>query len=459
MQLSFYNTLTRKKEAFSPLKKDSVRVYACGPTVYWFAHIGNMRAFLFVDVLQRTLKYAGYNIHFVMNITDVGHLTDDADTGEDKMLLAMKREGKTAYQIAEFYTDRFMSDLKKLHIEPAREYPKATEHIQEQIEMIQAIERNGFTYQTSDGMYFDTSKLSTYGILSGQKSDEKKAGARVDMKKKKHPTDFALWKFSPDEGKREMEWDSPWGVGFPGWHIECSAMSKKYLGFPFDIHTGGVDHIAVHHENELAQSVGCCGVYEAQFWMHSEFLTMDGGKMSKSLGNLFTLSDLETKGFDPLAYRYFVLGAQYRTKLNFTFEALQAAQHALRHLQEVVRDWDQPRVGCAEYEERFAQALADDLNTPQALAVVWELIDDAVLPTSAKAESLLKFDQVLGLGLHAFVAKPLEIPEDIRVLVEQREQARSAKHWKESDTLRSQIEAQGFEVEDTTNGPKICLKY
>ncbi len=454
MPLQLYNTLTRKKEEFTPIKKGQVGLYACGPTVYWYAHIGNMRAFLFADILHRTLAYNGYNVKMVMNVTDVGHLTDDGDEGEDKMLIAMRREGKTAYEIADVYTQAFMEDIARLNILPAHEYPRATKHIDEQIEMIKDIERNGFAYTTSDGVYFDTSKLPNYGVLSGQIAEEKKAGARVDMKEKRNATDFALWKFS-GEAKREMQWESPWGVGFPGWNIECSAMSKKILGFPFDIHTGGVDHIAVHHENELAQSVGCCGIYEARFWMHSEFLTIDGGKMSKSLGNLFTLADLNQKNFDPIAFRYLTLGAHYRTKLNFTWEALAAAQNALQRLRETVRAWKAPKIGCAEYEERFLGALNDDLNTPQALAVMWELIEDSELPTAGKAQSLLKFDQVLGLGLEAFVAKPLEIPEEVRELVRKREDARMQKEWEVADRLRAEIEQMGYTVEDNNGETKI----
>jgi len=456
--LRIYNTLTRKQEEFSPLKGKKVGMYACGPTVYWFAHIGNMRAFLFADVLRRTLSYKGFEVKLVMNITDVGHLTDDADDGEDKMLIAMRREGKTAYEIADFYTQAFFKDLALINIQPAFIYPKATDHITEQIEMIHAIERNGFTYSTSDGVYFDTSKLPSYGVLSGQKAEEKQAGSRVDMREKKNATDFALWKFSPADEKREMEWESPWGKGFPGWHIECSAMSKKYLGFPFDIHTGGVDHIAVHHENEMAQSVGCCGVQSARFWMHSEFLTIDDGKMSKSLGNLFTLSDIINKGIDPLAFRYFVLGAHYRTRLNFTWEALEAAQQALHRLQETVRKWDAPQNGCPAYEEQFLEALSDDLNTAQALAVVWQMIDDPIFSTSDKAASLLKFDEVLGLHFDQFVGKPILIPEDIQQLLEERDRARMAKDWKTSDRLRDEIEQKGFIVEDTGEGTNIKQK-
>jgi len=321
--------------------------------------------------------------------------------------------------------------------------------------MIEDIERNGFAYTTSDGVYFDTSKLPTYGVLSGQKAEDKKAGARVDMKEKRNATDFALWKFSPEGSVREMEWGSPWGKGFPGWHIECTAMSMKYLGQLFDIHTGGVDHIAVHHENELAQAVGCCSAYHARFWMHSEFLTVDNGKMSKSLGNLFTLTNLVEKEFDPLAYRYLVLGAHYRTKLNFTFEALEASQNALHRLQDLVRDWDAPEIGCTQYEQRFLNALNDDINTPQALAIMWEMIEDVSIPSSAKAESLLRFDQVFGLGLNANVNKPVVISEEIALLVEQREQARTQKNFQLSDDLRIQIEQKGFLVEDTSHGPKL----
>lgn len=456
--MRLYNTLTRKKEEFQPLSAKQVGVYACGPTVYWFAHIGNMRAFLFADLLNRTLRSQGFNVQLIMNITDVGHLTDDADEGEDKMFLAMRREGKTAYEIAEFYTQAFFNDLTLLNIKPADQYPKATDHISEQIEMIQEIERNGFTYTTSDGVYFDTAKLPSYGILSGQKSEDKQAGARVDMKEKKSATDFALWKFSPAEGKREMEWESPWGKGFPGWHIECSAMSKKYLGFPFDIHTGGVDHIAVHHENELAQSVGCCGVYEARFWMHSEFLTIDGGKMSKSLGNLYTLQDLVEKQINPLAFRYLVLGAHYRTKLNFTWDALEAAQNALHRLQDLVRDWDAPATGSDVYEQSFNETMSDDLNSPEALAVVWKMVEDQTIPTSTKAQSLLNFDEVLGLGLDKFVNKRLQIPEEVRVLLTERDQARTAKDWPASDRLRMEIEARGYVVEDAAGGTKVKQK-
>lgn len=466
MPISLYNTLTKKEEEFQPISPNKVGMYTCGPTVYWFAHIGNFRAFLFSDILRRVFEYNGLDVKLIMNITDVGHLTDDADEGEDKILVAMRREGKTAYEISDFYTQAFMKDLKRLNIKPAESYPKATDHIEDQIKMIQAIEKNGFTYQTSDGIYFDTSKLPEYGILSGQKAEEKQAGARVEMKEKRNVTDFALWKFSPNQGpstssghkspnRRLMEWSSPWGKGFPGWHIECSAMSVKYLGMPFDVHTGGIDHIPVHHENELAQSLGCCGEYHARFWLHSDFLTVDGGKMSKSLGNLFTLDDLIAKGFDPIAYRYFILSAHYRTRINFTWEALEAAQNALRRLRQIVREWENPEIGCAEYEQRFLDAINQDINTPQALAVMWQMVEDEKMPTSARAQSLLKFDRVLGLGLEKYIGKKLEISDEVLDLLQDREQAREEKNWHESDRLRDEIKQKGFIVEDTAKGQKI----
>lgn len=452
--LRLYNTLTRQKEEFTTIHEGKVGLYSCGPTVYWFAHIGNMRSFIFSDVLRRVLEYNGYEVKLVMNITDVGHLTGDVDEGEDKMLVAMRREGKSVHEIAAFYAGAFFQDLKRLNIKPAHIYPKATEHIAEQIEMIAQLEKNGFTYRTNDGIYFDTSKLENYGKLSGQKSEEKLAGARVEMGEKKQATDFALWKFSPENSTREMEWESPWGKGFPGWHIECSAMSMKYLDVPFDIHTGGVDHIAVHHENEIAQTQGSEGVLQANVWMHNEFLTVDNGKMSKSLGNLFTLQDLIDKGYEPLSFRYFVLGAHYRSKLNFSFEALDGAARALTKLRELTRTWEPPEIGCAELEEKFLQSLNDDLNTAQALAVVWELVD-ADVPTSAKAQSLIRMDQVLGLGLSHFIAHPVEISLEAQALVTQREQAREKKEWNRSDELRLALERLGYVVEDTPEGPKV----
>lgn len=475
LPMLLYNTLARSKQEFKSIHPKNVGVYSCGPTVYWFAHIGNMRAFLFADVLCRALRFSGYTVNQVMNITDVGHLTDDADEGEDKMMVAMKRETKDAYDIAEFYTQAFFQDLEKLNVTPASKYPRATEHIAEQIEMIEQLEQNGFTYRTSDGIYFDTSKLQDYGRLSGQRSNEKQAGFRVDMGEKKNATDFALWKFSTSltvsgpslirgQGRRLMQWDSKWGVGFPGWHIECSAMSKKYLGVPFDIHTGGIDHIAVHHENELAQTEGAEGKLEANYWMHNEFITVDGGKMSKSIGNVYTIDQLIEKGFDPLAFRYLCLQAHYRSKLNFTWESLEGAQNALNRLRSTVREWDAPQTlplakgelegVCADFEQKFLDALNDDLNTPEALSIMWQLVDSDE-PTSAKATSLLMFDRVLGLQLDAYIGKQIDIPIEVQRILDERAVARTEKNWADSDRLRAEIEKLGFIVEDKPDGQKV----
>jgi len=421
-----------------------------------------MRAALFSDVLHRVLAYNGLEVTLVMNITDVGHLVGDADEGEDKMIAAMRREGKTAYEIAEFYARAFFQDLERLNVIPASVYPRATAHIPEQIAMVEQLQKNGFAYRTSDGMYFDTAKLPEYGRLSGQKAEDKMAGVRVAMGEKRNVTDFALWKFSPSDiggvpaPRREMEWNSPWGEGFPGWHIECSAMSKKYLGVPFDIHTGGIDLVSVHHENEIAQTLGADGVQEANVWAHSEFITVDNGKMSKSLGNVYAVQDLIDRGMDPIAYRYFVLGGHYRSKLNFTWDALAAAQNALNKLRETVRGWEAPAdVGCAEYDRRFLEAINEDINTPQALAVMWNMVGDASLASSAKARSLLKFDRVLGLRLEEAVGKKREVPADVRELARLREQARADKNWAESDRLRDEIAARGFRMEDAPSGCKI----
>ncbi|MFA6131505.1 MAG: cysteine--tRNA ligase [Patescibacteria group bacterium] len=453
----FYNTLTRQKEEFKSLHAGHARIYTCGPTVYWFAHIGNWRSYIFSDVLRRALEQNGFNVTQVINITDVGHLVGDGDEGEDKMIVAMQREGKSAYDIARFYEAAFMADREKLNILSATVYPRATEHIAEQIELVKKLEENGFTYKTTDGIYFDTSKLPEYGRLSGQKAEEKQGGARVELGKKKNATDFALWKFSPADSKREMEWESPWGVGFPGWHLECSAMSKKYLGVPFDIHTGGEDHVPVHHENEIAQTMGADGVLEANVWMHNAFLMFDGGKMSKSLGNIYTLVQLEEKEIEPLAFRLFCLGAQYRAKLNFTFEAAQAAQNALNKLRETVRDWDEPTSDiCEEYRKRFSEAIEDDLNTPQALAVMWEMIgDSSCCSTAVKAATLLEFDKIFGLDLGKYIGKKVETPDAVLVLLKQREVARENKDWGEADRLRDEIATLGFVVEDSPQGQKI----
>ncbi len=454
MKVLLYNTLTHKKEEFLPIKKGKVGIYTCGPTVYYFAHIGNFVSFVFADFLHRILEHAGYKVKHVMNITDVGHLTSDADEGEDKMILAMKREGKSAWDIAKFYTNAFLKDSNRLNIIRPK-IVKATDHIKEQIKLVKDLEAKGFTYKTSDGVYFDTSKLDSYGQLSGQKTEEKQAGARVELGEKKHVTDFALWKFSPKREQRDMEWQAPWGKGFPGWHLECSAMSVKYLGIPFDIHTGGIDHIPVHHENELAQSEGAYEELQANVWMHNAFITVDGQKMSKSLGNIYTLDDIIEKGFDPLAYRYLLLNAHYRKGLNFTWEALEGAQNALDNLRDLARDMDKPSKVSSEYEERFHEAIFNDLEMPNALAVTWEMVNDSGLESSVKAATLLEFDRVFGLKLAEYVAKPLKVSKQVQKLLDERAEARANKDWARSDELREAIVELGYTVEDSSTGQRL----
>ncbi len=462
--LRLYNSLTKTKEEFTPRGK-TVGLYTCGPTVYHYAHIGNLRTFLFEDVLRRTLQYLGYKVDHVMNITDVGHLTSDADTGEDKMQKGAAREKKSVWDIAKLYTDAFILDFHRLNILAPTHLPRATAHIAEQIALIALLEKKGHTYRTEDGIYFDTSKFPAYGKLSGQKLSEKEAGKRVAALGKRNASDFALWKFSYPGGTekpadwsspvREMEWESPWGVGFPGWHIECSAMSRKYLGQPFDIHTGGIDHLPVHHENEIAQSEAAFGVPLANMWMHGEFLLLgEGEKMSKSADNFLTLQTLIDRGFDPLAFRYFTFGAHYRAPITFSRASMEAAQNALKNLRGTVRTWEKPKGACPDFEERFAAAIADDLDMPNALSVVWEMVKSDN-PSSAKAASLKKFDDVLGLGLEQYIGRPLKVPKNVKALLDERDAARKAKKWPESDRLRDEIHTLGYGIEDTIDGQTV----
>ncbi|MBI4708887.1 MAG: cysteine--tRNA ligase [Candidatus Portnoybacteria bacterium] len=474
--IKLYNTLTRKKETIKPLNDNLIGLYCCGPTVYWYAHLGNLRAYIFEDVLRRVLEYNGFSVKHVMNYTDVGHLTSDEDSGEDKMEKGAKREGKTAWEIAEFYIKAFENDARALNILEPTFKPRATENIEEQITLIKTLEEKGFTYKIADGIYFNTSKLKDYGKLARLDIEKLKAGARIEMVEgKKNPTDFALWKFSPANSKRQMEWESPWGLGFPGWHIECSAMSQKYLGEQFDIHCGGIDHIPTHHTNEIAQSEAAFGKIPARFWLHSEFLLIDGGKMAKSDENFLTVKTLIDKRFNPLAYRYLTLTAHYRSKLNFTWESLAAAQSALDSLYNfylrlnenppqtsLKGGIDSPPLGGVrgdlknklnEIKKQFLAALNDDLNTPEALAIVWKLIKDADISDADKKSALLDFDKVLGLGLEKI--RKIEIPEEIKQLAKEREEARKNKDWAKADQLRKKIQESGWDIEDTPDGPKI----
>ncbi len=456
MELKLYNTLSKQKEVFKPINDDKVRMYSCGPTVYYYAHIGNLRTYLFMDNLRRVLKYNGYNLLHAMNITDVGHLVSDADEGEDKMAVAAKRENKDPYEIAEFYTNRFMEDLQKLNIGKPEIICKATEHIKEMEEYVLQIIKNGYTYETENTIYFDTSKLDKYGLLSNIKVEEQKAGARVDFdKEKKNVTDFALWIKAPEN--HIMKWDTFWGKCYPGWHIECSAMGRKYLGDHFDIHTGGIDHIPIHHENEIAQSKGCTGKIPANFWMHSEFLLIDGGKMSKSLNNVYTISDLEAKGFSAMDYRMFNFTSHYRNKLNFTWDSLESAKIALNRLKEGYQKHEEGTEQISDekiegYKQKFNEAINDDLNMPLAMSVVWEVIKENN-KSKQYAELLRKFDEVLGLEINK--KAEIELPEEVKKLVEERKLARANKDWAKSDELRDKIVQMGYSVKDTKDGMEI----
>ena len=463
MKLTFYNTLTRKKEEFHSIDENRVRMYSCGPTVYSYAHIGNFRTYIFMDTLRRVLKYNGYELKHVMNITDVGHLESDADEGEDKMEKAARKEKKDPYEIANFYTKIFLKDMEKLNIDKPEIITKATENISQMIDYVKEIIKNGYAYETSKGIYFDISKIDKYPVLSNRKLDDQIAGARVDVDpEKKNPYDFALWIKAPEN--HIMKWESPWGLSYPGWHLECSTMGRRFLGEEFDIHTGGVDHIPTHHENEIAQSKGATGKIPAHVWMHCEYLQVDGGKMSKSLGNTYTISQLEEKGISPLAFKLFCFTAHYRNKLNFTFEGAYGAQKALERLYDSyiknangVDDVDEDII--KEYEERFLAYINDDMNMPGAMSVVWEIARNA--KKSIKfADLLLKFDKVLGLDMKNAENYLLEfkheeseeLPEEIKALVEERKQARAEKNWAKSDEIRDRIISLGYSIKDTKDG-------
>ncbi len=456
MDIYFYNTLTKKKELFKTIEPQKVKMYSCGPTVYKDATIGNMRTNLFQDTLRRVLEYNGYEVKQVMNITDVGHLVSDGDEGEDKMLKSAREEHKTPMEIAEHYTKLFFKDLDRLNVETPEVVCKATDHIKEMLEMVQKIMERGYAYETSTAIYFDVSKLDEYGILSGIKLDEQKSGARVEVDpEKKNPYDFALWIKAPEN--HLMKWDSPWGPSYPGWHIECSAMSTKYLGEEFDIHTGGIDLIPTHHENEIAQNKGACGKIPAHYWMHGEYLLINGGKMSKSLGNVYLLDDIVNRGYDPLVYRLFNFSCHYKGKLNFTWEGIEAASVALNRLREgyqkhLAGNADVSDDVVVEIENKFHQAINDDLNMPLAMSAVWEAVK--YQDKSPKMAKLLeKFDTVLGVKITE--KKEEEIPQEILDLVEQRKIARQDKNWAESDRLRDLITEKGYSVKDTKDGVEV----
>lgn len=449
--LHLYDNFTRTLRRFEPLNPGGeVGLYTCGPTVYDYQHVGNFRTFLFEDVLKRVLEWNGFCVRHVMNITDVGHLTSDADTGEDKMEKGSRRTGRTAWEIARMYTDAFLVDMKRLNLVEATILCRATDHIAEQIAFVADLEQKGFAYRTSDGVYFDTSRQPGYGRLARLDVCGLEAGRRVDLGEKRHPTDFALWKFSPPGEQRQMEWDSPWGKGFPGWHIECSAMAQKYLGDFFDIHCGGEDHIPVHHTNEIAQTEARCGTRLANFWLHGYFLLSNDAKMAKSAGEFLRVQSLVDRGYDPLAFRYLCLTAHYRGQMNFTWDALDAATTALdrmRHGVRALRAAAPAGAPDAALVERFTAEINDDLNLPRALAVAWEALRGD-LPAAVKGATLLAFDRVFGLGLAAWEPAVEVVPADVDVLAVARAAARAAKNWAEADRLRGELLAAGWEMED-----------
>lgn len=457
MSLTLYDNWTRSLRVFEPLVPGLVGMYTCGPTVYDYQHIGNLRTYLFEDGLKRVLRLNGFKVTHVMNITDVGHLTSDADEGEDKMEKGARRAGKSAWEIAALYTDVFRADLKTLNVTEPEVWCKATDHIAEQIAFIADIEKKGYTYRTSDGIYFDTSKQTEYGHLARLDKEGLVAGHRIELGEKKHATDFALWKFSRAGEQRQMEWNSPWGKGFPGWHIECSAMAQKYLGDYFDIHCGGEDHIPVHHTNEIAQTEARVGTRLANYWLHGYFLLLGDEKMSKSKGEFLRLQLLVDKGYDPLAYRYLCLTAHYRSQLNFTWDALDAAQTALHRLRTQVHALGAGGEADEKYLERYRGEVNDDLNFPRALALGWEVLKSD-LPLATKKATLLAFDEGFGLGLAQWQPKEEIIPEEVAALAQARWEAKKTKNWAEADRLRNEVHAAGYEIEDQADGYRVKRK-
>ena len=461
MILQLYNSLHRKKSEFRPIHAGKVGLYTCGPTVYNFAHIGNLRTYIFEDILKRVLLFNDFKVKHVMNITDVGHLTGDRDMGEDKMEKGAQREGRTAWEIAEFYTRAFKSDITQLNILEPDIWVKATDTIDEQIALIKILEEKGYSYRTGDGIYFDTARFKDYTKLSHQDIESLREGARVEKNpEKRNATDFALWKFSPAGVRRQMEWDSPWGTGFPGWHIECSAMSMKYLDEQLDIHCGGTDHIDVHHTNEIAQSEAATGRKFFNCWMHGAFLIIAGGKkMAKSEDNFLTLDNaFVKKGINPLVYRFATFQTHYRKPMEYSDESIQAARNGLQHLQNQVRQVVQNSAGrkgavIDEYKTKFKRAINDDLNMPRAMAVVQEMLKSRV-EDADKHALIMDYERVLGLSLDE-VTQSEELPQEIKTLVAERQAARDTKDWAASDQLRDKIQEQGYTVQDTKDGIKV----
>ncbi len=458
--IRLYNSLSGKKEKFEPIKPKEVGMYNCGPTVYDYVHVGNLRSYICADIFRRVFEYNEYSVRQVINITDVGHLTDDGDCGEDKIEKRAQERKKTASQITIFFTEAFFQDIKALNIKTdGTLFPKATDHIKEQLELIKKLENKGYTYKASDGIYFNTSKLPNCDFFRVA-GDQLKQGARVEINSEKHcPTDFALWKLSPINGKRQQEWSSPWGVGFPGWHLECSAMAIKYLGEQFDVHTGGIDHKFPHHPNEIAQSETATGKKPfVRYWLHNEFLSFEGAKMAKSVGNFVTLNDVIEKGISPQVFRYWLLGAHYRSPISFSWQALRGASNAYDKLMEHARSLCTEDLGASPdeaYIETFKEIMNDDFNTPNALALLWKLIKDKKIKKDVKFSTMEEFDKILAIGLSTPPEAEIEVPKKVADLIQKREEARMDKDWKKSDLLRDEIEELGFMIKDSPEGPKI----
>lgn len=468
-KIKFMNTLGRKLEVFKPLNPPQVKLYTCGPTVYARAHIGNLRAYVFADILRKTLEYSGYNVKHVMNITDVGHLTSDADSGEDKMQKAARETGNRSLDIAEKWTKIFFQDINRLNIKRAGILCKATDHIKEQIDLVKRLEEKGYTYKTSDGVYFDTSKFPKYSELGRLDIEGLSAGKRISIGEKRNKTDFALWKFSKEGEQRDLEWNSPWGTGFPGWHIECSAMCIKYLGETIDIHTGGIDHIPIHHTNEIAQSECATGKKFANYWLHSDFLTMsEDEKMGKSKGNIVDLDALEKEGYSPLVYRYLCLNSHYRKQLIYGKEILQSASNSYQNLKNRVkelgveenseRDVEELSESAQIYLNQFKESVFNDLNTPQGLAVMWGVLKDKSLSSEEKYSLVCNFDRIFSLDLKRMAQENLKVPTEIEELALKRQILRKEKRWSEADKIRNEISSAGYDVLDTLEGYKLEKK-
>jgi cysteinyl-tRNA synthetase len=468
MPFSFFNTLGRKTQVFEPLQLKTVGFYGCGPTVYNYAHIGNLRAYVLHDVLARSLRRAGFDVNYVMNITDVGHLSGDNDDGDDKMVKSAEERGKSVLEVAEYYTQAFFYDTGRLNIQRPTVVCKATEHIDDMIALIKLIEENGHTYSAGGNLYFDISKTHSYGELGLLQKDSQKAGARVAVDgHKRNPCDFVLWFTKSKYENQALVWDSPWGRGYPGWHIECSAMSMKYLGGQFDIHCGGIDHIPIHHTNEIAQSEAATGIRPwVKYWLHNEFLVMDKGKMSKSAGGFLTLQKLVDEGYDPLDYRYFLLGGHYRSQLQFSWESLDGAKNSRKSLCDKIRALAAKAANnnaagdgsaAAGYIESFDRALEDDLNTPRALAELWGLLQDRAIGPGDALNAVFDMDVALGLGLKD-IAGAAQTPEDdglrqeIEAIIQQRADAKKAKDFAKADSLREALGKRGIALEDGIGG-------